>query len=133
MAFFQSSDQFYAAVQALFDRLEQENPGAADAVMEAKLLISLHCSEPEAAILINGRRRPATVTFGTNRVRPEVSVELKTDTLHQILLGELTLSKALSAKQLKVRGPAWKTRALAGLFNQAQSIYPKVLEEQGLL
>lgn len=133
MAFYSSSEQFYACAQALFDRLEKENPSAGDDVIAAKLLIRLLCSDPMAAILINGRRRPVSVSYGVNRIRPELEVTLKTDTLHQILLGKLSLSKALSAKALRVRGPVWKTLALGELFDQCQALYPQILREQGLL
>jgi len=132
MTIYNSPEQFYACAQALFDRVQEENPNAAENVMDAKLLIRFRCNNPEAEILINGRRNPASVTFGANRVRPEVDAYMETDTLHKILLGELGLSKALSTKQIKLRGPAWKALAVAELFHQCQNLYPNILEEQGL-
>ena len=133
MAFYGSGEQFYTCARALFERLEKQYPSAGDDVIAAKLLIRLLCSEPKAEITINGRRRPVSVSYGTNRIRPELEVRMKTDTLHQILLGELSLSKALGAKALKVRGPVWKTLALGELFDQCQALYPQILREQGLL
>lgn len=83
--------------------------------------------------MINGRKKPVSVTYGENRIRPEVDVDLTTDTLHYILLGELRLAKALKTKELKVHGPVRKVLAAAELFHQCQAIYPRILREQGLI
>lgn len=133
MSFFSSSRQFYATAQALFDKVQAEYPQAADDIRKARLLIRFNCVEPEATIMINGRREPASVSFGENRIRPEVDVDLTTDTLHYILLGELGLANALKTKELKVHGPMRKVLAVANLFHQCQAIYPRILREQGLL
>jgi hypothetical protein len=132
MAVYKSTDQYYTVAEALFDRVQEENPDAADSVMEARLLIRFKCTDPTAELLINGRRRPASVSFGSNRVRPEVDAHMEMDVLHQILLGELGLAKALSNKKVKLRGPAWKALAVADLFHQCQDLYPQILKEQGL-
>lgn len=131
MTFYKSSDQFYALINALFDRVQQNKSGASDAVNKAKLLVRLNCHEPAAIITINGRRYPVEVAFGKNGIRPEVDVYIATDTLHQILMGKLTLPKAIAAKLLKVRGPAHKTLAVAELFYECQAIYPGLLSEMG--
>lgn len=133
MAVFASTEQFYAVAEALFDRVQVENPDAADSVVEARLLIRFKCTNPDAEILINGRRRPASISFGSNRVRPEVDAHMEMDVLHQILLGELGLAKALSSKKVKLRGPAWKVLFVADLFHQCQDLYPQILKEPGLM
>lgn len=132
MAFFRDSEQFVATLDALFQRVQQTYPNAAEDLERAKLILRFRCSEPAADILINGRRRPAGVTFGENRIRPEVDVELAADTLHEILLGELRLARALASGALKIRGPARKALAVTGLFHQCQKLYPEVLGESGL-
>ncbi|MCI0726472.1 MAG: SCP2 sterol-binding domain-containing protein [Chloroflexi bacterium] len=132
MPFFTDSDQFYTCAKALFDRLQAEYPGAADAILDARLLISFACTNPDVVLLINGRRCPVEVVYGPNRIRPELEVNLSADTLHQILLGEISLPKALSSKLMKVKGPVWKTLALASLFERTQLLYPQVLRQQGL-
>jgi hypothetical protein len=133
MAFFQSSEQFYACAQALFGRMEAENPAAADSVQKAKLIIRFQCENPPVEILVNGRREPVEISYGPARVRPELDIGMPTDVLHRILLGELSLAQALATRAIKVKGPAWKTIALADLFLQTQSLYPHILREQGLL
>lgn len=132
MPVYTSTAQFYDVVGALFDRVQLENPQAAEAIKKAKLLIRFSCTDPEGTILINGRREPVDVSFGTNRIRPEVDVYLKGDTLHSILLGDLKLGKALATRELTVRGPAHKTLAVSDLFRQCQAIYPLILKEKGV-
>jgi putative sterol carrier protein len=133
MSFFSSSQQFYVTARALFDQVQVEYPQAAGDVRKAKLLIRFNCTNPEAIIMINGRKKPVSVTYGENRIRPEVDVDLTTDTLHYILLGELRLAKALKTKELKVHGPMRKVLAVTELFHQCQAIYPRILREQGLI
>jgi hypothetical protein len=132
MAFYNSSELFVATLDWLFGRVQQTYPNAAEDLEKARLILRFQCSDPEAVILINGRRHPANVTFNDDRIRPEVDVELAADTLHQILLGELKLSKALAAHELKIKGPARKTLAVSGLFHECQKLYPEVLQEKGL-
>ena len=133
MAFFRDSEQFMTTLGLLFERVQQTYPQAAEDLQQAKLILRFRCSDPTADILINGRRRPASVTFGENRIRPEVDVQLAADTLHNILLGDLKLSKALASRSLNIQGPARKTLAVAGLFHECQKLYPGILRESGLL
>jgi len=133
MAIYKDSEQFYTAMRSLFDRVAEEKPDAAEDIRKSKLILRFSCQDPEAAILINGRRDDETITFGQNKIRPEVDILLKTDTLHKILLGDLGLARALASKELKLHGPARKALALTDLFHECQSIYPEVLRDQGLM
>lgn len=133
MAFYEDSEQFVATLDALFERVQQTYPQAAEDLEQAKLILRFRCSDPTVDILINGRRRPASVTFGENRIRPEVDIQLTADTLHEILLGDLKLSKAMASRALKIQGPARKTLAITGLFHECQKLYPGILSEKGPL
>ena len=133
MPFYANDDQLYASLRVLFDRIEADNPQAADAMLKSRLSFRFRCAEPEAVLLIDARQRPLHITYGTNNsVKPDLDVKLSTDTLHQILLGHLSLTKALGSKQLVPTGPVWKTMVLADLFQHDKTIYPQVLQEQGL-
>jgi hypothetical protein len=131
MAVYTDAEQLYRYVQALFALIEEKEPGAADAVLASRLVIRLHCTDPEAEITINGRRRPLETTFGPNSLRPTLDIKLAPNTLHAIMLGDLGLKKALADGLLEVRGPVWKAKALADLFQQAQDLYRQVLREEG--
>jgi hypothetical protein len=111
--------------------IAEKNPGATDAVLASRLVICLHFTEPDAEITLNGRRRPLETTFGPTSLRPTLDIELAADTLHDIMLGELGIGKAVTGGLLEVRGPIWKAKALADLFHQGQQLYLQVLQEQG--
>jgi 3-methyladenine DNA glycosylase Mpg len=131
MAVYTDAEQLYTYVRALFAKIAEENPGAADAVLASRLVIRLHCTGPDAEITLNGRKRPLETTFGPTRLRPTLDIKLAPNTLHAIMLGELELKKALADGLLEVRGPVWKAKALGDLFQQAQELYRQVLQELG--
>ena len=131
MAVYVDSEQLYTYVEALFALISEKNPGAADAVLASRLVIRLRCTEPDAEITLNGRRRPLETTFGPTPLRPTLDIELAADTLHAIMLDELGIKKALAGGLLEVRGPVWKAKALADLFHQGQELYLQVLQERG--
>ncbi|MDX1616847.1 MAG: SCP2 sterol-binding domain-containing protein [Candidatus Promineifilaceae bacterium] len=133
MPVFRTTDELYACLEALFERVQRYHPNAADDIEQARVIIGLRCTDPDGQVLINGRRRPATVSVGDNRIRPEVAVSLETDVLHQILMGELGLARALSERRMRVRGPIIKALALADLFRQCQAHYEHVLTKQGII
>jgi len=133
MAIYQNSEQLYRCAEAFFSRLRESYPQAEDAVKKAKLLIRVSCTGPDVEFMINGRRDPVEITFSSSRIRPEVEVEMTSDTLHKILLGELSLPKAATTRQLKIKGPVWKTFPLAELFERGQEIYPDILREQEVI
>lgn len=132
MPVYANDDQLYACTKALFSRIAEEDPGAADAILASRLVIRLRLSGPVAELTINGRQRPVQTTFGPSTLRPTLEIDMQADTLHCIMLGELSLRSALSDGQLQVRGQVWKAMALADLFRRGQSLYPQVLREHGL-
>ncbi len=131
MAVYTDAEQLYSYVQALFSRIAEREPGAADAVLASRMVIRLRCTEPEAEITINGRQRPLETTFGPTRLRPTLEIDLSADTLHAIMLGELKIKKAVADRLLTARGTVWKASALADLFRQGQELYMQVLHEHG--
>jgi hypothetical protein len=133
MPFYHDTEQLYAATRALFARIGENSPHAADGILKARLVIRLRTTAPEAEIALDGRQPPLKSHFGLSALHPELDIHLPADTLHRILLGELPLGKALGEGQLKVKGPILKTLPLAELFRQGQRHYPAVLRELGLM
>lgn len=133
MAIYKDSQQLYNCAEAFFTRLRETYPQAEDAVKKAKALIRVNCTDPDVQLLINGRRNPVEIEYGSTKIRPEVDIEMSSDTLHKILLGELSLPKAVTSRQMKVKGPVWKTFGLAELFERGQEIYPDILREQEVM
>jgi hypothetical protein len=130
--FFSTAEQLYTCAQALFERVQQADPAATAQITNGRLVICLRCTEPTAEITVNGRQRPLQLIYGPSNIRPELDVELTGDNLHQILLGQLTLKKAVATRLLKVKGPVWKVAALYDLFARGQTLYPQILRDHGL-
>ncbi len=128
---YQNEAQLYNCMQDLFDRVEADLPQATESLIKAKLCIRFNVSDPEAMLLINAQKRPLHIEYGrANSYKPDLEVEITGEALHQILLGELSLTKAMGSKKVKPKGPIWKIMALADLFYHAQKIYPGVYDAQ---
>jgi hypothetical protein len=126
---YRQTEHLYTALKVLFAQLHDRYPAATRAVSAARMVIRLKSLSPPGEIFIDGRREPAVVTFGPSSLRPELDIELSGEALHRILMGELSLMKALGSGQMKVYGPVWKTKRLADIFTYGQHLYPQVWQE----
>ena len=133
MPVFENTEQLHAVARRMLQRVQTENPRATHALYGSRLLIRLRTKNPAVQIWLDARRRPLSTTFGPARMHPHLDIDLGADTLHRILLGELSLLQALGKGELQVRGPAWKMGSLAELFHYGQEVYPQVLREHGLV
>ncbi len=129
MAVYSSDKQLYDCFETLFKRIEDADEKAAESLLKSKLSIRFRCSEPAADILIDARKKPVQIAYGTTKVKPVLDIELSADTLHDILLGDIGLSKAMGSGRMKPKGPIWKSVALEPLLHDAQQLYPQVLKE----
>ena len=130
---YQDEAQLYSCLQDLFSRVEADMPQAADSLLKAKLIIRFNVSLPTATLLINAKQRPLQIEYGqANSHKPDLDVAISGEALHQILLGHLSLTKAIGSKKVKPTGPIWKVTALADLFYHAQKIYPEIAAAQDL-
>ncbi len=132
MSIYTSDQQLYACFQQLFTAIEAHDAKAANALLKASLAIRFDCVAPAASITIDARRAPVAVRYGSSDVKPTIEIGLKADTLHCLLLGSIRLGKAVGSDLLDMKGPVWKTLALADLFHTAQELYPAVLAEHQL-
>ena len=131
MPVYSNPELLQTTLKTLFTRVGQD-PEAVKSVISSKLILRLRVTAPSADVVVNGRKNPPQITYGTTTLRPDLEIELSADALHQILLGELRLSSAVAARQLVVRGPIFKTFVFEDIFHSAQAFYPSVLEEIGL-
>jgi hypothetical protein len=128
---YRDTEHLYETLQRLFEQLEQYNPAATTDFSHSRLIVRLNTTEPAGMVVINGRTTPIATIFGQEaRLRPDLDITLSAAALHQILLGELSLTKALGQQALQVKGPIFKAIALANLFRQSQAIYPQVWMDQ---
>lgn len=124
--------QLYACFQTLFAIIEENLPRATTALLKSGISIRFNCYSPKAFITINAQRAPVEIFYGSTTVKPSIEVNLSSDTLHCLLLGELRLSKAIGSDLMELKGPVWKTLSLAEVFHGAQEFYPDVLRDNGL-
>jgi hypothetical protein len=133
MTIYVSEQQLYRCFGALVKCIEVVDSTAADTLLRAQIAIRFRCSEPTAEMIIDARQRPLQIAFGASDIQPQVDIALSADTLHKVLLGELSLTKAIGSNQLKPTGPIWKTIALGPLLDRAKTVYPQILKECGVV
>lgn len=131
MPVYKDSEQLNQALRMLFDQLAAQ-PATLKAVSSSRLAIRFNLTAPAAQVQIDGRVNPPKVHYGAAGPRPDLEVDLSADGLHQILLKELRLSKALGSGVMKVRGPVWKSFVLEEVLHQCQDLYPEVIRKMGL-
>ena len=129
MAVYASDKQLYSCFKALFSKIEEEDTEVTESLLKSKLSIRFRCSEPTAAITIDARKKPVNIVYGSTGIKPILDIRLSADTLHEILLGEIGLSKAMGSGRMKPKGPIWKSVALEPLLHEAQNLYPEVLKD----
>ena len=131
MPVFSSSEMLIKVLRALFDRIG-EDPQAIEEVSKTRLIYRLSFSSPRAALIINAKNNPLTIRYSETGNRANIEVQMPADMFHGILLGELKMKKAIASGKFKVKGPVWKAFVLEGIFYRGQSIYPEVLNENGI-
>ena len=131
MPFFANSEELYDSLKLLFSRIEENDPGAGQAISQSRLLMRLRLTSPSAIVTFNGRQNPLQILYGASDLRPDIELEMPADMLHQILLSELPLKKAAASGKLRLRGPFLKARIFENIFRSGQTLYPLALEEQG--
>ena len=128
---YRDETHLYDCLGQLFGQVEADIPQATDSLLKAKLSIRFNVTDPAALLLINAKERPLQIEYGrANNHKPDLEVDITGEALHQILLGQLSLTKAVGSKRVKPKGPVWKVMALADLCYHAQKIYPAVYSSQ---
>lgn len=130
MAIFATTEEYYTVMQRLFERIREEN-GAERVMRQARLILRLWTTDPEAIITVNGRHNPVKITYGENQVKSDLDLNLPADLLHDIWLNRVSLRESYFAGKIKVTGPLVRAMQVALLFEQAERLYPQVLVEQG--
>jgi hypothetical protein len=130
MPVYRRSEQLSANLRQLFDQIAGDDGSAGEEISKSRLIIRLKTRDPEVEIVVNGRKNPVEVSYGTTRLRPDLDIDLSADALHRILLAELSLKQALTSGQLRVRGQVFKSYALEELFRRGQELYPGIWNQQ---
>ncbi len=132
MPFYTDSNMLYTLVRTTFTRLIKESPDHLDglrSLIEAKMVLTLRTTNPPAEITMNARDKGFQAIYGPSTVKPDLLVDLSADDLHLILMHKLSIKKAWSSGQIKVKGPVWKLKVLTDLVQGAREYYPIVVQE----
>lgn len=127
MSYFHDSETYYRQMRALFAAISEQYPSTLEAIGRANMNIRLSTTDPDAAIVVHGRKRPVLTTFGDDDVTADLEIQMAGDTFHRILLDQLSLRQALGSSQVTVRGPIWKALSLGDLFTVGQRCYPAIV------
>ncbi len=133
MPFYSDANKMYAVLRTTFTRIIKESPDHLDglrSLVESKMALQLRTTNPAAEITLNAREKGFQAIYGPTTIKADLIVDLTADDLHSILLDELSIKKAWSAGQIKVKGPVWKLKVLTDMVKGARQYYPGVLKEQ---
>ncbi len=131
MSVFQSSEQFYAVMREVFDKVA-EDPERTKAFTRSKLVIRMKTTHPDAEILIDGRHTPFEIFYGHRPGNADVEVMLSASLLHEIWLGHASTRDSFFNGKIRTRGNLLKMMQLTGLFNECEKVYPDVARRHGL-
>ena len=130
MAVFASSDDFYAVMQVIFDRLIAD-PAATKDFQSRKMIVRIKGTDPEVELLLNGKTNPIQASMGPQPGKADLGLLISVDLLHRILTDQESLRAAFMDGRMKVTGNVFRAMQLADLFRKIEAIYPGVMREQG--
>lgn len=137
MPIYKSAEQLNRILNQLFGSIG-ESPELVQTLVRSRLIIRIHTSDPASQVLINGRQNPPQVSYDGARpsspaLRPDLDIEVKADALHNILLSQLGLAKAIGSGQMKARGAIHKSFVLEAVLHRGQQLYPPIARQEGLI
>ena len=125
-----SKAEFEALFTRMFDRIGSDDPDGMDELVEQEMVIRFRLREPDVDLWIDGRSKPVQTSFGARDLDATLTADLKTNDLHELLLGTLALGKAILFRKLKVQGSKSKAMKLESLLHTMQAVYPDLIDER---
>lgn len=129
MSVYADAEQVKAVYTRLFDTVATTDPDGMDSLVKAKMIVHFRMTEPRIDMWVDGRTKPVKALFVGPGVKTTLTTEMSGNTLHEMLLGTLRLTKALGSKRLAVSGSMMKALKLEDLFHTCQSQYPSIAKE----
>ena len=130
MAVFAASDDFYAVMQTIFERLIAD-PAATQDFQSRKMMVRIKGTNPPVELLLNGKTTPIQVSLGSQPGRADLELLIAVDLLHGILTDQESLKAAFMDGRMKVGGNIFRALQLTDLFRKIEAIYPDVMREHG--
>jgi len=131
MPVFESTDQLYEVMGALFDRIKSD-PGIADGLLEGKMVVRFCWKDPDGEATIDLRQAPIGTTMGPSELEPDVELIQTADIAHRFWLGGLNVPQAIATRKVVAKGSVPKALKLLPAVKPAFAVYRQVLADLGL-
>jgi hypothetical protein len=131
MAIFQSDQQLYTILQAVFDAVAA-NPANIAPFTQSNLVIRMKTEAPVAEVLLDGRQPPLEVFYGTRPGQANLEITLPADLLHAIWSDQESASAAFFSGKIKTKGNLLKAMSLLDLFRECERVYPAIAQTHGV-
>ncbi len=132
MPLYRDSDQMYAVMTELFDKVLADPDGKKE-LAKNRIIFRLDISNPPGMITVDSKAQPATVAYGPNQAKANLIIHTKADVLHQVCTKEMRLADAFFGRKMQVEGSIWGAKKLEDLFHVIQKYYPSIVREQGIV
>ncbi len=131
MAAFESTEQLYHVMGALFERL-REAPEISERLVAGNLVVRFRWRNPDGEATVDLRSQPISWQLGASELEPDVEMQQTADVAHRFWLGRLNVPQAIATRQVIARGSVPKALRLLPAVQPAFDIYPIVLRDLGL-
>ena len=130
MALFVSSEKFEQVLGGFFE-LAAQVPEIAEKLLASKLVVRFVYTEPDVVIVVDCTGDEVDVRVGDTESEATVEMASTADLAHQFWFGKLNLTRALTRRQVIVKGPVPRILKLLPAIRPAYKMFPKVLNEMG--
>lgn len=131
MAVFESDQEFYTAMQAVFAAVSQD-PQHIATFTSSNLVIRMNFTNPKAEVLLDGRQPPLEVFYGPRPGDANIEVTMEAELLHRIWLGQTSASQSFFSGAIQTQGNVMRALPLMDLFRVCEEVYPQVVAELNL-
>ena len=126
---YDDAEQFESLFTRMFEQIATDDPDGLDELVEQQMVVWFRVRQPDVELWVDGRTKPVATSFESLDLEASLTVTLKADALHELLLGTLPLGRALLFRKMKVDGSKSKAMKLEPVLHAMQAIYPELVEE----
>lgn len=124
-----NAEQAKAVYTRLFEQVEKEGSSGMETFKKSHLVVKFEMTEPQLEMWVDGRSDPVATAFGEQNLKPDLTFKMTGNTLNDILLGTMSLTKAMTSRKLKVGGSRRKAMKFEDLLHSYQADYPQIAKE----
>ena len=105
-------------------------PGA-EKLLASKLVVRFAYSEPDVVIVVDCTGDEVDVRVGDTESEATVEMASTADLAHKFWFGKMNLTRALTRRQVIVKGPVPRILKLLPAIRPTYALYPQYLEDNG--